>query len=309
MGDQAQTQVMLQGSTGGAPILGAIWCIDQVGVLLACADNNIKKWDLTSNQVVNVGSHSQPVKDLYMFHQNNQTVVISGGWDARVKFWTWANLNQLNQIGESYLGKPIHYMSGEFPLLVTAHSEMFIHYWDLKNIFSGNFNPLGVTTSPLKNTTTCIQCFADGKGYAIGSIEGRCGIKYIDLANNKLNLNDDFCFKSHRIEEPPPSSVPVKVFAVNGLTFNRTFNTFATYGQDGCYFFWNKDTKSKLKSTKAAPWPVTGADYLENATMFAYSFGYDWGKGAEEAKKQQYPVKIYIRKVKEDEAFKKGAGK
>ena len=162
-----------------------------------------------------------------------------------------------------------------------------------------------MTTSPLKNTTTCIQCFADGKGYAIGSIEGRCGIKYIDLANNKLNLNDDFCFKSHRIEEPSPSNVPVKVFAVNGLTFNRTFNTFATYGQDGCYFFWNKDTKSKLKSTKAAPWPVTAADYLENATMFAYSFGYDWGKGAEEAKKQQYPVKIYIRKVKEDEAFKK----
>ena len=165
-----------------------------------------------------------------------------------------------------------------------------------------------MTTSPLKNTTTCIQCFADGKGYAIGSIEGRCGIKYIDLANDKLNLPDDFCFKSHRIEDASPS-VPVKVFAVNGLTFNRTFNTFSTYGQDGCYFFWNKDTKSKLKSTKAAPWPVTAADYLENATMFAYSFGYDWGKGAEEAKKQQYPVKIYIRKVKEDEAFKRSTGK
>jgi len=38
--------------------------------------------------------------------------------------------------------------------------------------------------------------------------------------------------------------------------------------------------------------------------MFAFAYGYDWGKGAEEAKKQ-YPVKIYIRKVKEDEAFKK----
>jgi mRNA export factor len=72
-------------------------------------------------------------------------------------------------------------MSGEFPLLVTAHSEMIIHYWNLNNIFNNNFAPLGITLSPLKNTTTCIQCFADGKGYAIGSIEGRCGIKYIDL--------------------------------------------------------------------------------------------------------------------------------
>jgi mRNA export factor len=194
-------------------------------------------------------------------------------------------------------------MSGEFPLLVTAHSELFIHYWDLRNIFSGNFNPLGVTTSPLRCPTTSIQCFADGKGYAIGSIEGRCGIKYIDLSKNQINLADDFCFKSHRNDDASGS----KVYAVNGLSFNKQFNTFATFGQDGSYYFWNKDTKSKLKSTKPAPWPVTAGDYLENATMFAYAFGYDWGKGAEEMKKAHYPVKIYVRKVKEDEAFKKKA--
>ena len=92
-------------------------------------------------------------------------------------------------------------MSGEYPLLVTAHSGLKIHYWDLKKIFSGIFNPLGETTSPLKESTSSIQCFADGKGYVIGSIEGRCGVKYIDLDNNKVNTNDDFCFKSHRIEE------------------------------------------------------------------------------------------------------------
>lgn len=75
-------------------------------------------------------------------------------------------------------------MSGEFPLLVTAHSELDIHYWDLRQIFSNNFNPLGVTISPLKYPTTSIACFSDGKGYVIGSIEGRCGVKYIDLDKN-----------------------------------------------------------------------------------------------------------------------------
>ena len=134
-----------------------------------------------------------------MFHRNNTTVVVSGGWDSRVKFWIWANPNQLAQIGESILEKPIHYMSGEYPLLVTAHSEKIIHYWDLNKIFSGNFNYLGVTISPLKESTSCIQCLPDGKGYAIGSIEGRCSIKYIDLQINMINLNTDFCFKSHRI--------------------------------------------------------------------------------------------------------------
>jgi mRNA export factor len=75
-------------------------------------------------------------------------------------------------------------------------------------------------------------------------------------------------------------------------------------GQDGCYFFWNKDNKSKLKSTKPGPCPLTAGDFLENAKMYAFAIGYDWGKGAEESKKG-YPVKLYIRKVKDEEAFKK----
>ena len=157
-------------------------------MLIACADNNIKKWDVTSNQVVNIGAHAQPVKDIFCFVQQNQSIVVSGGWDSRVKFWTWASPTQLNQIGEAYLGKPVHYMSGEFPLLVTAHSELYVHYWNLANIFTNkDFNPVGVMASPLKYPTTCIQCFADGKGFAIASIEGRCGIKYVDLAKNAIN--------------------------------------------------------------------------------------------------------------------------
>lgn len=155
-------------------------------------------------------------------------------------------------------------MSGEFPLLVTAHSEMIIHYWDLRQIFSGKFEPVGVTQSPLKYATTCITCFGDGKGYAIGSIEGRCGVKYINLDGSSIiNSNDDFCFKSHRVDDDPklPSCKPSQIYAVNGLTFNKKCNTFASYGQDGCYFFWNKDNKSKLKSTKPGPCPITAADY------------------------------------------------
>lgn len=34
------------------------------------------------------------------------------------------------------------------------------------------------------------------------------------------------------------------------------------------------------------------------------AYGYDWGKGAEEAKKN-YPIRIFIRKVKEEDVYKK----
>lgn len=147
---------------------------------------------------------------------------------------------------------------------------------------------MGVAISPLKYPTTAICCFPDAKGYAITSIEGRCGVKYVDLSANKIESGSDFCFKCHRIEDA--SSGQAKVHSVNGLAFNKQFGSFATYGADGCYFFWNKDTRSRLKASKTGPSPVTAGDFLENGTMFAYAYGYDWGKGVEEfnANKQKY---------------------
>jgi len=63
--------------------------------LIACGDNFIYKWDITSNTLNQIGGHSQPVKDVYSVQnpQSYETFVISGGWDARVKFWTWASPN------------------------------------------------------------------------------------------------------------------------------------------------------------------------------------------------------------------------
>jgi mRNA export factor len=68
-------------------------------------------------------------------------------------------------------------------MLVTAHSEKFIHVWDLQNTCMGKFDPVTLRESPLKYATSSISVFGDGKGYAIGSIEGRCGIVNIDLRN------------------------------------------------------------------------------------------------------------------------------
>ena len=67
------------------------WQVDQVAVLLACADNTIKKYDLNSNQITTVGQHTMPVKDVYSLIEPNSrmSIVISGGWDSRVKFWSW----------------------------------------------------------------------------------------------------------------------------------------------------------------------------------------------------------------------------
>jgi hypothetical protein len=114
------------------------------------------------------------------FAWNGQNYVVSAGWDCLVKFFTVMN-GSLNQIGESYVGKPVHHMSLSFPLMVTSHSEKFFHVWNLELIRNNQFAPVSVSESPLKYATSSLCAFADGKGFAIGSIEGRCGVNDVNF--------------------------------------------------------------------------------------------------------------------------------
>ena len=131
----------------------------------------------------------------------------------------------------------------------------------------------------MKFATTAISVFGDGKGYAVGSIEGRCGVKNYDISKQDLNKGEDFCFKCHRNEQK--GQPKADVFSLNGITFNELYNTFATIGSDGVMVMWNKDTKSKYKSTKQFPAPFTSASFSEDGKLIAYAIGYDWGQGNE----------------------------
>lgn len=91
-------------------------------------------------------------------------------------------------------------MSGSFPILVTAHSEKYIHIWNLQLLTQQKFDPITFRQSPLKWATSSLSAFADGKGYAVGSIEGRCGIVNVDLNSPDTEDTRDFCFKCHRVE-------------------------------------------------------------------------------------------------------------
>lgn len=67
------------------------------------------------------------------------------------------------------------------------------------------------------------------------------------------------------------------VFSVNGITFNSMYNTFVTWGGDGSWNIWNKDSKSKYKSSARFPAPMTAASFIDDGTMLAYAVGNDYG--------------------------------
>jgi len=66
-------------------------------------------------------------------------------------------------------------MDARFPILVAGTADRKISIFDLNNPSA----PFKEMESPLKYQTRCITCFPTNDGFAIGSIEGRVAIQYV----------------------------------------------------------------------------------------------------------------------------------
>ena len=88
---------------------------------------------------------------------------------------------------------------------------------------------------------------------------------------------------------PSPSST-----SVNDIKFHPKQGTMATAGSDGTYSFWNKDTRSKLKTSLLMTQPVTSCCFSHDGQIFAYSVGYDWANGVQFNNPEQKKSHIFL---------------
>lgn len=109
------------------------------------------------------------------------------------------------------------------------------------------------------------------EGYALGSIEGRVAIQYV----NPVNPKDNFTFKCHRTTGTAGYQ---DIFAVNDIAFHPVHGTLVTVGSDGTFSFWDKDARTKLKSSETMDQSITKCAFNNNGQIFAYAVGYDWSK-------------------------------
>lgn len=136
--------------------------------------------------------------------------------------------------------------------------------------------------SLLKYQHRCISIFTDKSqqpnGFAIGSIEGRVSIMYVNAANPST---DNFTFKCHR-SSPPNNSTPQDIYAVNDIAFHPIHGTLATVGSDCRYSFWDKDERTKIKTSDPInDLPITSCAFDSRGQLFAYASSYDWHRGHE----------------------------
>lgn len=162
--------------------------------------------------------------------------------------------------------------------------------------------------SPLKWQTRAISCYPQGNGFAVGSIEGRCGIQYI---NEQDQTKQGFAFKCHRKMGSNTTTSTIRsvsstsqAYPVNAISFHPVYGTFSTAGSDGTFSFWDKDARQRLKSFPELNGSITATAFNKNGSIFAYALGYDWSQGYM-GNRPDYPVQIKLHGTKDDEVKQK----
>ena len=140
----------------------------------------------------------------------------------------------------------------------------------------------------------------DRRGYAMGSISGRCAVEYW---NPNISPNDkkkgNFSFKSHKISKNIKTvhgKEKHDMFAVNSLRFHK-FGGFATCGDDGYINTWDEVNRTRLKQFQRLPLPVVDIDFTFNNQIMVYGTSYTWAYGIQQFNKEKQRPRLYLHKL------------
>ncbi|KAA1467303.1 WD40 repeat-like protein [Dentipellis sp. KUC8613] len=292
VGPGGQTQGKAMYSHQG-PVLSVCWNKEGNKIISGGADNAARLFDVGTGQSQQVAQHDAPVRCVKWIETPQGGILATGSWDKTLKYW---DLRSPNPISTVQLPERCYTMDVAYPLLVVGTAERHIQIFNLTNPTT----PYKTMMSPLKWQTRVVSCFPTSNGFAVGSVEGRVAIQYVDEKDSQNN----FSFKCHRRDQAPNTKDQSLVYAVNDIAFHPVHGTFSTCGSDGTINFWDKDARTRLKTFDMAPGPVTASTFNRNGTIFAYSVSYDWSKG-HSGMTPGHPNKVMLHAVKDEEVKKR----
>uniref|UniRef100_A0A0N5A796 WD_REPEATS_REGION domain-containing protein n=1 Tax=Parastrongyloides trichosuri TaxID=131310 RepID=A0A0N5A796_PARTI len=297
--DAGQSEAKLMQNIG-APVLNISWFDDGSKLFIAGADKQARVWDLASNQLAVVGTHDEPVSTCDWISSPAYSCLMTGSWDKTLKFWDMRQMPTQTSLATLQMNEKIYCTDLLFPMAVVGLGNRHIKVFNLE----GQPNEVVDHESQLKYQTRSLAIFKNKQGtnpagYAVGSVEGRVGIQYLEPSNPK----DNFTFKCHRSSEL--TNGYQEIYPVNDVIFNHNYGTLCTVGGDGKYSFWDKDSRTKLKTSDAFPMPFTTADIHGSGSMVALALGYDWSKGHEGNKPDNCASKIFLHPIGDEMKSKK----
>uniref|UniRef100_A0A1B0ACE9 mRNA export factor n=1 Tax=Glossina pallidipes TaxID=7398 RepID=A0A1B0ACE9_GLOPL len=270
----------------GCPVLDACWSDDGTKVFIA-TKNKVKLWDLISNQTMQVAAHQAPVKTCHWIKGSNYACLMTGSWDKTLKFWDTRSAIPMLSFN---LPERCYCTDVDYPMAVVGTAGKSVIVYSLENTPTEFRRQEGL----LKYQHRSIAIFRDKKqvptGYAVGSIEGRVVLKYLNPARDRVT------FKCHR---SPIAAASQDIYAINDMAFHPIHGTLVTVGSDGTFCFWDIDGCKRLKISEQMDQAITKCSLNANGQIFAYALGYDWSKGYEYFNSIKKP-QIFLRRCYEE---------
>ena len=145
-----------------APVLSC--AVHNTTVVSGGCDRTVKMWDVAAGQKeFTLGTHQAPVRNVKFVSELG--VVVTGGWDKCIKVWDPRQPNQA--AAEVALGERVFAMDCSGSMLVAGSADRRVYAFDLRY---GLKEVVPAYESPCKYQTRCISLFADGQGFAIGTV-------------------------------------------------------------------------------------------------------------------------------------------
>jgi cell cycle arrest protein BUB3 len=193
-------------------------------------DGSIRSVDLETSAVEIIGSHTESETPscsclLSLAESSSPSLIASAGWDKQFHIWDIRKKGKpavtVVLPGKAF-SMDLDPKHNRVALATSGRRTCFI------DIRSGTEAELVLDREPtLKYQMRCIRFFPEGDGIAVGSVEGRVAVEYLEELVPKSNAKlSKYAFKCHRSGDV--------VYPVNCIEFHPRFGTFATAGCDGC---------------------------------------------------------------------------
>ncbi len=239
-----------------------------------------------------LGEHAKEVKEV---HWNAATgTVMSAGWDNKLRSWDPRAATPLAAACD--LPGKAFTMDVSARNVVVGCSQRKVAIFDVRKLDA----PLNVSSSTLKHQTRVLRCMPNGEGYALGTVEGRIAIEYIDMQTHNSKT---YSFKCHRVKDKDQGTETV--YPVNAIAFHPGHGTFATGGCDGHVFTWDGAAKKRLAHYSQYPTSIAGMDFNADGSLLAIASSYTFEQGELETPP---PEQIFVRSVLEAEVAPRKRG-
>ncbi|KAL7507813.1 hypothetical protein ACHAXN_004923 [Cyclotella atomus] len=273
------------------PLLSLSASSDNNSVYCGGIDGTIHKFDIKNDSLSSIGSHTHddPMKcAVSCLKIVNDSLLASAGWDGTFQLWDVRTSKSVALVELPGKAFDMDVSSSDVAVVATSgRRNVFIDLRNSTSVGAGTVDILLDRESSLKYQTRCIKFFPNSTGIAVGSIEGRVAIEYLDdigFASGKKK----YAFKCHRISDT--------IYPVNAITFHK-HGTFATGGADGTVITWDGNSKKKISTIAKLPTSVACIAFNEEGDQIAIASSYTFEEGERDHPREE----IYVRDVLDGE--------